>query len=101
MGRFVFFRLVRRAITITVYEYALTLVRIILFCLIDYKNAPFTQFVQSAYGLTDKVLTAVVYAIGFDGNDYGKELGHRLGLDIMEDSVIMRVINFVSVLTVP
>ncbi|KAG0292904.1 hypothetical protein BGZ97_005480 [Linnemannia gamsii] len=36
----------------------------------DYKNAPFTQFVQSAYGLTDKVLTAVVYAIGFDGNDY-------------------------------
>ncbi|KAG0365103.1 hypothetical protein BGZ54_006868 [Gamsiella multidivaricata] len=35
----------------------------------DYKNAPFTQFVQSAYGLTDKVLTAVVYAIGFDGND--------------------------------
>jgi hypothetical protein len=39
----------------------------------DYKNAPFTQFVQSAYGLTDKVLTAVVYAIGFDGNDYGKE----------------------------
>ncbi|KAF9901140.1 hypothetical protein EC991_006455 [Linnemannia zychae] len=36
----------------------------------DYKNAPFTQFVQSAFGLTDKVLTAVVYAIGFDGNDY-------------------------------
>ncbi|KAF9925254.1 hypothetical protein FBU30_004946 [Linnemannia zychae] len=36
----------------------------------DYKDAPFTQFVQSAYGLTDKVLTAVVYAIGFDGNDY-------------------------------
>ncbi|KAG0202044.1 hypothetical protein BGX33_009956 [Mortierella sp. NVP41] len=36
----------------------------------DYKNAPFSQFVQSAYGLTDKVLTAVVYAIGFDGNDY-------------------------------
>ncbi|KAK5809624.1 GDP dissociation inhibitor-domain-containing protein [Linnemannia elongata] len=36
----------------------------------DYKHAPFTQFVQSAYGLTDKVLTAVVYAIGFDGNDY-------------------------------
>ncbi|KAG0212710.1 hypothetical protein BGX28_005743 [Mortierella sp. GBA30] len=35
----------------------------------DYKDAPFTQFVQSAYGLTDKVLTAVVYAIGFDGND--------------------------------
>ncbi|KAG0046874.1 hypothetical protein BGZ83_007967 [Gryganskiella cystojenkinii] len=35
----------------------------------DYKNAPFTQFVQRAYGLTDKVLTAVVYAIGFDGND--------------------------------
>lgn len=44
---------------------------------IDYKNAPFTQFVQSAYGLTDKVLTAVVYAIGFDGNDYGKELRER------------------------
>ena len=40
--------------------------------LIDYKNAPFTQFLQSAFGLTDKVLTAVVYAIGFDGNDYGK-----------------------------
>lgn len=38
---------------------------------IDYKDAPFTQFVQSAYGLTDKVLTAVVYAIGFDGNDEG------------------------------
>ncbi|KAF9335126.1 hypothetical protein BG006_000796 [Podila minutissima] len=35
----------------------------------DYRDAPFTQFVQSAYGLTDKVLTAVVYAIGFDGND--------------------------------
>ncbi|KAI9236771.1 MAG: GDP dissociation inhibitor-domain-containing protein [Podila humilis] len=35
----------------------------------DYKDAPFTQFVQAAYGLTDKVLTAVVYAIGFDGND--------------------------------
>ncbi|KAF9194300.1 hypothetical protein BGZ51_000460 [Haplosporangium sp. Z 767] len=35
----------------------------------DYKDAPFTQFVQSVYGLTDKVLTAVVYAIGFDGND--------------------------------
>ncbi|KAF9943585.1 hypothetical protein BGZ65_000703, partial [Modicella reniformis] len=26
-------------------------------------------FVQSTYGLTGKVLTAVVYAIGFDGND--------------------------------
>ncbi|KAG0299502.1 hypothetical protein BGZ98_009972 [Dissophora globulifera] len=35
----------------------------------DYKNAPFIQFAQKAYGLTDKVLTAVVYAIGFDGND--------------------------------
>ncbi|KAF9901923.1 hypothetical protein BX616_002097 [Lobosporangium transversale] len=35
----------------------------------DYKDAPFTQFVQNAYGLSDKVLTAVVYAIGFDGND--------------------------------
>ncbi|KAF8978173.1 hypothetical protein BGZ46_006754 [Entomortierella lignicola] len=35
----------------------------------DYKNAPFLQFAQRAYGLSDKVLTAVVYAIGFDGND--------------------------------
>ncbi|KAG0250661.1 hypothetical protein BG011_008192 [Mortierella polycephala] len=35
----------------------------------DYRDAPFTQFVQSVYGLTNKVLTAVVYAIGFDGND--------------------------------
>ncbi|KAG0348151.1 hypothetical protein BG004_005898 [Podila humilis] len=35
----------------------------------DYEDAPFSQFVQSVYGLTDKVLTAVVYAIGFDGND--------------------------------
>ncbi|KAK3820090.1 MAG: GDP dissociation inhibitor-domain-containing protein [Benniella sp.] len=35
----------------------------------DYKDAPFVQFVQSAFGLKDKVLTAVVYAIGFDGND--------------------------------
>ncbi|KAG0237025.1 hypothetical protein B0O80DRAFT_498277 [Mortierella sp. GBAus27b] len=35
----------------------------------DYENAPFTQFVQSKYGLDGKVLTAVVYAIGFDGND--------------------------------
>ncbi|KAG9325827.1 hypothetical protein KVV02_005751 [Mortierella alpina] len=35
----------------------------------DYRDAPFTQFVQRSYGLTDKVLTAVVYAIGFDGND--------------------------------
>ncbi|KAG0013742.1 hypothetical protein BGZ80_010884 [Entomortierella chlamydospora] len=36
----------------------------------DYKDAPFIQFAQRAYGLSDKVLTAVVYAIGFDGNDY-------------------------------
>ncbi|KAF9395048.1 hypothetical protein BGX21_010112, partial [Mortierella sp. AD011] len=35
-----------------------------------YKDAPFIQFAQRAYGLSDKVLTAVVYAIGFDGNDY-------------------------------
>ncbi|KAI1300100.1 hypothetical protein EDD11_006319 [Mortierella claussenii] len=35
----------------------------------DYKDAPFIQFVQRVYGLSDKVLTAVVYAIGFDGND--------------------------------
>lgn len=39
---------------------------------LDYRDAPFTQFVQRAYGLTDKVLTAVVYAIGFDGNDEGE-----------------------------
>src|SRR5690349_10160495 len=77
--------------TITVFEYVLT--SFAFFCLIDYKHAPFTQFVQSAYGLTDKVLTAVVYAIGFDGNDYGKELGCRLGLESMEHTVITRVIN--------
>ncbi|KAG0223952.1 hypothetical protein BGW42_005441 [Actinomortierella wolfii] len=36
----------------------------------DYEHATFTRFVQAVFGLQGKILTAVVYAIGFDGHDY-------------------------------
>ncbi|KAG0257605.1 hypothetical protein DFQ27_005046 [Actinomortierella ambigua] len=36
----------------------------------DYAHATFARFVQTVFGLQGKIWTAVVYAIGFDGNDY-------------------------------